>query len=79
MALDLWRYADPADPGWTWDRANPYVLATREPSSRIDHLLAGPNPTGQMPDVAGIRRFGEHAIGGVWASDHAGVVVDLEL
>lgn len=79
VALDLWRYADPADPGWTWDRANPYVLATREPSSRIDHLLAGPNPTGQMPDVAGIRRFGEHAIGGVWASDHAGVVVDLEL
>lgn len=79
VALDLWRYADPADPGWTWDRANPHVRATREPSSRIDHLLTGPTPSGQMPDVRRVSRFAEHAVGGVWASDHAGVVADLEL
>lgn len=79
VVLDLWRYADPADPGWTWDRANPHVLATREPSSRIDHLLAGPTPAGTIPAVDRIARFADRAIDGTWASDHAGVVADLEL
>lgn len=79
VVLDLWRYADLADPGWTWDRANPHVLATREPSSRIDHLLAGPTPAGLIPEVRRIDRFATGAVDGVWASDHAGVVADLEL
>jgi endonuclease/exonuclease/phosphatase family metal-dependent hydrolase len=79
VVLDLWRYADPVDPGWTWDRANPHVLATREPSSRIDHLLAGPTPAGTIPGVERITRFADRPIDGTWASDHAGVVTDLEL
>ena len=29
VLVDAWRYADPAAPGWTWDRVNPHVLATR--------------------------------------------------
>ncbi len=79
VVLDLWRYADPTDPGWTWDRVNPHVLATREPSSRIDHLLAGPTPAGTIPGVDRIARFADRAIDGTWASDHAGVAADLEL
>ena len=79
VVLDLWRYADPVDPGWTWDRENPHVQATREPSSRIDHLLAGPTPTGTIPVVERVARFAELPIEGTWASDHAGVVADLEL
>lgn len=79
VVLDLWRFADHADQGWTWDRTNPHVRASREPSSRIDHLLAGPTPAGVLPEVASIRGFATEAVAGVWASDHAGVVADLEL
>ncbi len=79
VVLDLWRYADDADPGWTWDRANPHVRATREPSSRIDHLLAGPTPAGLIPEVRSVDRFACAAVDGVWASDHAGVVAEIEL
>jgi endonuclease/exonuclease/phosphatase family metal-dependent hydrolase len=79
VVLDLWRYSDGDDHGWTWDRANPHVRATREPSSRIDHLLAGPTPAGLVPDVSSIERFATGPVDGVWASDHAGVVAELRL
>jgi endonuclease/exonuclease/phosphatase family metal-dependent hydrolase len=79
VMLDLWRFADHADPGWTWDRSNPHVHATREPSSRVDHLLAGLTPTGTLPAVTSIRRFATAEVAGAWASDHAGVVAELEL
>lgn len=77
VLMDLWRFADGPDPGWTWDRANPHVAATREPSCRIDLLLAGPTPAGVLPEVHAIRRFATGPVDGVWASDHAGVVADL--
>lgn len=32
VLLDAWRYADPATPGWTWDRLNPAVLARANPT-----------------------------------------------
>ena len=41
VLVDAWRYADPMSPGWTWDRPNPYVAATGEPSARIDNVLVG--------------------------------------
>ena len=41
VLVDAWRYAEPG-PGDTWDRSNPFVRATHEPSSRIDYVLVGP-------------------------------------
>ncbi len=79
VLMDLWRYSDGTDPGWTWDRANPHVLATREPSCRIDLLLAGPTPEWRLPEVEGIERVGHVTEGGTWPSDHAGVVAALRL
>jgi endonuclease/exonuclease/phosphatase family metal-dependent hydrolase len=79
VALDLWRHAEVGETGWTWDQANPHVLATREPSSRIDYLMAGPTPAGVMPLVHCVERFATSSVGGVWASDHAGVVADLAI
>jgi hypothetical protein len=52
---DAWRYADPVAPGWTWDRRNPYVAATGEPSVRIDYVLVG------LPRPAARARFGRPA------------------
>ncbi|CAN5522010.1 hypothetical protein BH10ACT3_BH10ACT3_00560 [soil metagenome] len=79
VVLDLWRFASHADVGWTWDRANPHVRATREPSSRIDYLLSGVTPSSRLPDVRSINRFATQAVRDVWASDHAGVISELVL
>jgi endonuclease/exonuclease/phosphatase family metal-dependent hydrolase len=79
VLLDAWRFADPHDPGWTWDRRNPYVAATGEPDSRIDYVLIGPHHDLGIPRVTSIRTVGEPATGGRWPSDHLGVAVDLDL
>lgn len=79
VLMDLWRFADDHAPEHTWDRANPHVAATSEPSCRIDYLLAAPMPSGRLPRVHTIDRFGDRSIDGVWPSDHAGVWADIEL
>jgi endonuclease/exonuclease/phosphatase family metal-dependent hydrolase len=74
--VDAWRFADPGDPGFTWDRANPHVSDWLAPSARIDyvHVLASPHPAGW---VRAVRRAGTEPVDGVWPSDHAAVVADL--
>lgn len=79
VLLDLWRYAPSEERSVTWDRTNPHVVASREPSARIDYLLAGPTPLGTMPDVHAIGRLGDVAVDGTWASDHAGVSAEFTL
>src|SRR5260221_481194 len=45
MLIDAWRYADPADPGFTWDHRNGYQADSVIPDSRIDYVLDGlPRP-----------------------------------
>lgn len=77
VLVDAWRWADPGDPGWTWDRRNPHVAATGEPSARIDHVLVGPPTSDGRGAVLGARLAGNAPVEGVWPSDHAAVVVDL--
>jgi endonuclease/exonuclease/phosphatase family metal-dependent hydrolase len=59
--VDVWRFAPPGDPGWTWNPVNPHVAAAFEVSARIDYILAaasGPRRVGrregptQAPDRA---------------------------
>jgi endonuclease/exonuclease/phosphatase family metal-dependent hydrolase len=76
VLLDAWRYADPADPGFTWDRANPYVAEWLAPSGRIDYIhvkLSG----SRAGRVRAVRRAATEPVDGVWPSDHAAVVADL--
>ncbi|NMO88935.1 hypothetical protein HH311_04015 [Actinomycetospora sp. TBRC 11914] len=69
--------ADPDAP--TWDPRNPHVAATGSPPVRIDHLLVGLG-RGRVPvRVAHSAVFGDRPVDGVWPSDHAGVIVDLEV
>ena len=77
VLVDAWRYADPAEPGDTWDRRNPFVRATHEPSSRIDYVLVGPPGAGGAGHVLRAWRTGAEPVDGVWPSDHAAVVADL--
>ena len=78
VLVDAWGYADPMTPGWTWDRRNPYVAATGEPSSRIDYVLVGLPTASGAGRVRSVRLIGDRPVDGVWPSDHAGVLAELQ-
>ncbi|WP_217171442.1 endonuclease/exonuclease/phosphatase family protein [Streptomyces sp. AC512_CC834] len=76
---DAWEHAEPGAPSGTWDTANPYVAhADGEPSTRIDYVHVGPPGPGGLGRVRAVRRAGDGPVDGVWPSDHAAVVADLE-
>ena len=77
VLVDAWRYADPMSPGWTWDRRNPYVAATGEPSARIDYVLVGLPAASGAGQVQSVRLIGDRPVHGIWPSDHAGVLAEL--
>lgn len=79
VLVDAWRYAAAGDPGPTWDRTNPHVAATGEPSGRIDYVLVGLPSAGGYAQVVAAGLLADRPRGGVWPSDHAGVVVDVVL
>jgi endonuclease/exonuclease/phosphatase family metal-dependent hydrolase len=77
VLVNAWRYY-PGPPPPTWDPRNPYVAATFEPPATIDHMFVGPPRTDGRGRVVRVARFASDPSGGDgWASDHAGVVVDL--
>ena len=77
VLVDAWRYCDQDAIPWTWDRENPHVRATEEPSARIDYVFVGPPRRGRRGRVRLIRRIGDKPVDGVWPSDHAGLLVEL--
>ncbi len=76
VLLDSWRYADPRDPGFTWDLRNPYQDDSLIPNSRIDYILVG-LPWEGRGRVESVRLAGNAPVHGVWPSDHFAVVADL--
>ena len=76
VLVDAWRYADPADPGFTWDRRNGYQADTNLPNSRIDYILVGLTKEARGR-VLGARQAGTAPVDGVWPSDHFAVVTEL--
>ena len=66
------------DPGHTWTRDNPHAVDAVWPRRRLDYLLVSwprPKPT-DNPIAAHLA--GHQPVGGVVASDHYAVVVDLD-
>ena len=68
-------------PGWTWRRENPHVTDSAWPNRRLDYVLVSwprPKPVGNS-SIARLVGTEPVDVDGepVWASDHAGVVVDL--
>jgi endonuclease/exonuclease/phosphatase family metal-dependent hydrolase len=76
VLLDAWRYADPADPGFTWARRNDYQANSPLPDCRIDYVLVGVHREGRG-QVRSARVAGDAPVDGVWPSDHFAVVADL--
>lgn len=76
VLIDLWRYADPADPGFTWAHANGHHQVRYLPDGRIDYILAG-LPRHGRGEVRSVQLAGNAPVDGMWPSDHFAVLADL--
>jgi endonuclease/exonuclease/phosphatase family metal-dependent hydrolase len=80
---DVWDYAEPAGPGYTYARDNAYARENGEPNRRIDYIFVrGPDKEKRGEPLNVKRAFDESvqgSTGTVWASDHYGVVCDLTM
>jgi endonuclease/exonuclease/phosphatase family metal-dependent hydrolase len=77
VLVDAWRYADPADPGFTWDHRNGYQGGSVIPDSRIDYILVG-LPRRGRGKVRSASLAGTAPVDSVWPSDHFAVVAELQ-
>jgi endonuclease/exonuclease/phosphatase family metal-dependent hydrolase len=77
---DAWKSANPGDPGYTWPLfGEDQASGPKTPNERIDLIFIGgpvPPKPGQTLKVLSAQRTGTKE---PWASDHAGVVVELRL
>jgi endonuclease/exonuclease/phosphatase family metal-dependent hydrolase len=77
VLVDAWRYADPGDPGFTWDHRNGYQAGSVIPDSRIDYVLVG-LPRQGRGKVRSAGLAGTVPVDGIWPSDHFAVVAELQ-
>jgi endonuclease/exonuclease/phosphatase family metal-dependent hydrolase len=77
---DAWETARPDELGFTFSAENPLVRAgevATAVSRRIDYVLIRAGRHGALLEVMRCDRLLDQPVGGVWASDHYGVVTDL--
>ena len=73
---DAWPQCNES-PGWTWDKANPYLEDATWPQRRLDYVFVSwPRPA-PMGNIAAAHLAGVEPVDGITASDHWAVVVDL--
>jgi endonuclease/exonuclease/phosphatase family metal-dependent hydrolase len=78
---DAWDTAHPGKPGDTFTLGNPLVAdgeVAWDVGRRIDYIMVRCNERGPTLDIAACERIFDRPVDGVWASDHFGVVADLE-
>lgn len=79
---DAWETVRPTEPGLTFSAENPLVTAgevATAVSRRIDYILVRAGRHGALLQVLRCDRILDEPVGGVWASDHYGVVADLAI
>jgi endonuclease/exonuclease/phosphatase family metal-dependent hydrolase len=77
---DTWAAIHPHDPGHTFSPLNPLERAgemSLELGRRIDYVMVRCGRHGPTLEVVNCRLAFDEPVGGVWASDHFGVVADL--
>jgi endonuclease/exonuclease/phosphatase family metal-dependent hydrolase len=79
---DAWERLHPGEDGWTWARANPYTarLAFLEPDRRLDYIFLTPmrrDGRGTVHDCKIV--FHEAEADGVFASDHFGLMAEVQV
>jgi endonuclease/exonuclease/phosphatase family metal-dependent hydrolase len=78
---DAWEVTHPGEPGHTFTPRNALVRPGEMPlerGRRIDYVMVRSGPHGPLLDIADCRLVFDQPIDGVWASDHFGVLADLE-
>jgi endonuclease/exonuclease/phosphatase family metal-dependent hydrolase len=79
---DAWERAHPGEPGHTFTTRNPLMTEESdvrvETSRRIDYIFVRCDERGPTLDVRRCERIFDQPVDGVWASDHFGLVADLE-
>jgi endonuclease/exonuclease/phosphatase family metal-dependent hydrolase len=79
---DAWEAVHPGEAGHTFTPGNRLVRAGEmglERGRRIDYVMVRCGPHGPALEVTGCRRVLDQPVDGVWASDHFGVLADLQL
>jgi len=79
---DAWESGQPREEGHTFSPRNPLVAGGNwrsESGRRIDYVMVRCGRRGPTLDVAACERVFDQPVGGVWASDHFGVVADLAI
>jgi endonuclease/exonuclease/phosphatase family metal-dependent hydrolase len=82
MYQDAWARFHPGDPGWTWAVANPYTQALNflQPNRRLDYIFVTPERRDGRGRILDCRMvFEKPTAGGVFASDHFGVLADVQI
>ena len=77
---DTWEHAHPERAGHTFSPRNPLVRAGEMPlerGRRIDYVMVRCGQHGPTLDVTRCATAFDEPVGGIWASDHFGVVTDL--
>ncbi len=76
---DAWVYGGDGEPGYTFDRRNPYAARAHEPPRRIDYIFVrGPDAAWHGEPLT-TRLVFQEPEDGVWASDHFGLYTELSL
>jgi endonuclease/exonuclease/phosphatase family metal-dependent hydrolase len=74
---DAWLATGHTEPGYTYDRRNPYAMRSREPSRRIDYIFArGPDRHLRGEPISAEVVMNE-PVDGVWPSDHFGLLAEI--
>lgn len=78
---DAWDRLHPGAAGWTWASANPYTakLAFLEPDRRIDYIFVTPMRGDGRATVRSCEIVFRAPVAGVFASDHYGLVADVQI
>jgi endonuclease/exonuclease/phosphatase family metal-dependent hydrolase len=74
---DAWLATGCEGPGYTYDRRNPYALRSREPSRRIDYIYVRGPGAHLCGEPLSAQLVLDAPTGGVWPSDHCGVVAEV--
>jgi endonuclease/exonuclease/phosphatase family metal-dependent hydrolase len=77
---DAWERWHPGEPGHTFTPENPIMIGRDWPFRRIDYIFVRCGEhDGPTLEITSCERIFDEPVGGVWASDHFGLVADLAL
>ena len=74
---DAWTADGAEGDGITWSNANPHAAAEHELERRIDYVFTGWRRNDGRGVPLSCRVVGDEPVGGVWPSDHFGVLAEL--